>query len=166
MKKIFALILAFMILGSCIMAENYDLATAGNDFYWIEGSVVMHFFEDCEDIIADGPDVRLINGCSVRLARKILLDEAPAALVDGVSVPPGEYYVGEDLPAGKYTISVDESVVAEIIEVRKNKKDTIGTSYWIGSMYGGPTANITLVEENILVIKSHTVTISTFKGLF
>lgn len=85
---------------------------------------------------------------------------------EGVTVPPGRYTVGVDIPAGRYQVIVDETVAAETIEVYKDEKTSFGKSYWLGTMYGGTTANIDLKDGGVLEITSHTVTLRIFTSLF
>lgn len=85
---------------------------------------------------------------------------------DGVQVPPGCYTAGVDLPAGRYQVIVEEDVYAETIKVYASESSKSGKSFWLGSFYGGTTANIDLQDGGILEITSHTVTIRVFTSLF
>lgn len=96
-------------------------------------------------------------------------EESPDALMEalsqGVQLSPGLYIVGEDFPAGRYQVIVADDVFSEIIEVIKNDKYTTKDSYWLGTMYGGTTANVTLEDGYKLNVTSHTVTLRTYKGI-
>ena len=84
----------------------------------------------------------------------------------GVPVPPGRYIVGEDIPEGRYQVIVEENVIAATIKVINDLEHDFGNTYWLGSMYGGTTANITLKIGQALDVNSKTVTLRIFTSLF
>ena len=136
MKKALSLFLAFMFIITSAVAETIDVST----------------FSDEE-----------LTALTQQLQAELFKRHSAGT---GVSVPPGRYTAGADLPAGRYQVIVNEDVMAEIVEVYTDSSDKYGKSYWLGSLYGGTTANITLEDGNILEIKSHTVIIRLFTSLF
>ena len=117
---------------------------------------------------SEGFDVKSLNDDELSALNKKIQAElfSRHAAGDGIPVPPGQYVVGIDIPAGRYQIIVNEDVMAETIDIYQNSKDKYGKKYWLGSLYGGTTANVNLADENILEITSHTVTIRIFTSLF
>lgn len=85
---------------------------------------------------------------------------------EGVQVPPGYYLVGEDIPAGRYQVIVSEDELVVTFEVIHDLKYDYGNTYWLGSLYGGTTANITLKEGYALRVNSKTIMLRVFTSLF
>ena len=85
---------------------------------------------------------------------------------DAVIVPVGEYLIGQDIPAGRYTIEVDPNTSVATFEVKQNEESSSGKTYWLGSVYGGTTANVTLKEGNVLIVPSKEMKIMPAKSLF
>lgn len=84
----------------------------------------------------------------------------------GVLVPVGYYVVGEDLPAGRYQVIASEDDAVVTFEVLYDLKRDFGNTYWLGSVYGGTTANITLKEGYALRVNSKAITLRLFTSLF
>lgn len=84
---------------------------------------------------------------------------------DALNVPPGEYYVGEDFPAGRYTIEVSPDNYAVLIKIYENEDDEYGSSYAIGEAYGSYTLNVKLKDGNIVESKSTPFVLTPFAGL-
>ena len=84
----------------------------------------------------------------------------------GVPIPPGRYLIGTDIPAGRYQVVVNEDVAVATFEVINNLKYNSGKTYWLGTVYGGTTANITLDEGMALEVDSRVITLRPFTSLF
>ena len=84
---------------------------------------------------------------------------------DSIQAPTGEYYVGEDFPAGRYTVEVSPDNYSVHIIVYENEEDKYGTSYFLGESHGSYTMNIRLKDGNIIESKSAPFVLTPFSGL-
>lgn len=82
-------------------------------------------------------------------------------------VPGGMFYVGVDIPAGRYEIRPKaKGIYMYSFNVKKSEKDTFGTSYWLGTAYDTDRQVVTLKEGQILDLTNGAVIISPYKGIF
>lgn len=83
------------------------------------------------------------------------------AQAEGVAIPQGEYSVGSDIPAGKYTINAGE---ARRVTVWIYKPNDFSDYYYIGSAENEQTMTANLQEGGRLKIDGATVYLSPFAG--
>lgn len=114
-----------------------------------------------DDFILDGKDLRN-KSTRIPLIRVGGEEKLPKG---AIRVPVGTFTAGVDFPAGRYTVSVGEDILLAMVEVHENEKDTIGTTYWLGSSNGGTTAVLDFPEGSILELLNQGVILTTFTGL-
>lgn len=87
---------------------------------------------------------------------------------DGVTVPPGQYVVGVDLPAGRYRFVSPEQSEFVSIEVYRVDEDAvvIASYYSIGSLRDAAEAVVTLYDGDSLIVDDSNVIIKPYTGLF
>ena len=118
-------------------------------------------------VLADLPD---ISGLSydelLELRTKIQLQLFSSKLVDGITVPPGEYIIGEDIPEGSYrvcAISLERNSMVIIYSAGKN----VLTSYAIGDLYGAyEVGKLPLENGMIIEVDFAPVIFYPYAGLF
>ena len=101
--------------------------------------------------LADLPD---ISGLSynelIELRTKIQTQLFSSQLISGVTVPPGEYIVGEDIPEGSYRVGIINMGLDSMIEIDTAEKEII-TSYAIGEVYGAYEVGKMTVENGMII---------------
>lgn len=83
-------------------------------------------------------------------------------------VPQGIYLIGEDIPAGKYTISAMASSSETRIDILRSDAEDweIGDSFYLGTSFNEMTVNLTLYNGDQITIAFGSVTFSPFVSLF
>lgn len=89
-------------------------------------------------------------------------EKPDAPQLSGVAVPQGEYNVGEDIPAGKYTVDAGD---AKRVTVWVYAPNGFADYYYIGTKENEQTMTVNLKEGGKLKIDGATVYMSTFAGL-
>ncbi len=117
--------------------------------------------------LADLPDISgLSNDELLELREKIQLQLFSSKLVDGITVPPGEYIIGEDIPEGSYrvcAISLERNSMVIIYSAGKN----VLTSYAIGDLYGAyEVGKLPLENGMIIEVDFAPVIFYPYAGLF
>ena len=88
-----------------------------------------------------------------------------SSIAGGVEVPPGTYYVGIDIPAGRYTIQCPDNAI--LAEVGIQKYGSIFENFIeFGNARSSSVANITLEAGDTIRIISYKLTFRPFTGLF
>ena len=88
--------------------------------------------------------------------------EAEAPQASGVAVPQGEYVIGEDIPAGRYTVDAGD---AKRVTVWVYRPNGMSDYYYIGSKENEQTMTANLQDGGKLRIEGASVYLSTFAGL-
>ena len=102
-------------------------------------------------VLADLPD---ISGLSydelLELRTKIQLQLFSSKLVDGITVPPGEYIIGVDIPEGSYRVGAISLERNSVIAINSAEKKVIA-SYAIGDLYGAYEVGKMTIENGMII---------------
>jgi len=115
--------------------------------------------------IYEWPELKAaFSECTIEMlySIKTLLDTEIASREDKdkeVVVPVGEYIVGDDIPAGVYTVTTGDHYTS--IEIFDNEKRVQDFDF----MDAGTIGKLTLKNGQRVVIEYQSVTFSTYKGL-
>ena len=130
--------------GDCIHIKYGD--SAESDLYMSDGFL----------LIPLGGDQYITYG-KVPVWGKV---DAPQA--SGVAVPQGEYVIGEDIPAGRYTVDAGD---AKRVTVWVYRPNGMSDYYYIGSKENEQTMTANLQDGGKLRIEGATVYLSALAGL-
>jgi len=116
--------------------------------------------------LADLPDISGLTAEElIELSRQIQLRLFSEQLVNGVEVPPGKYYVGEDIPAGNYRIEITGGTGSFDLKDQKDGKliltGVTGQFYKITEI-----GKLILEEGNELTIYNSTFVFYPYVGFF
>lgn len=140
MKKIIALVLVLLSLVSVTQAEEtYDLKSLTT-----------------EELVALKTEL---------LSLKDSIDQELANRGEGVKnvpVPVGKYTVGEDIPAGTYTVTYEGAIIS-LVTVYSGKNDSYGTGYNLSA--NDSIGKLELSDGQIVEVLYGSVYFSQYSGL-
>lgn len=86
----------------------------------------------------------------------------------GVLITPGEYSVGDDLPAAKYRIDAPAGSSEALIEVKRADTDFYDAVdlWFLGESYDATSVVINLHDGDVLLIYESNVVLKVYSGLF
>ena len=115
---------------------------------------------------ADLPDISSLTDQELLdLCKMIGVKLFGEKLADGIIVPPGEYIVGEDIPAGNYKITISGGM--GFYDVYNKKGGYIVMSGVAGEPYNVlEIGKLTLEDGNILELTNSTFTFYPYLNLF
>ena len=83
-------------------------------------------------------------------------------LTEPISLGAGTFTAGVDFPAGRYVVRVPDTTFMAKFRLYERASDIIGTSYWLGTQYGGPTAIVEIGEGGRIELTQSRVTIEPY----
>lgn len=140
MKKVIALVLALFSLVSVAQAE---------------GTIDVTSFTTEELVVLKAELLSLKDSIDQELANR-------GEGVKNVLVPVGRYTVGEDIPAGTYTVTYEGAIIS-LVTVYSGKNDTYGTGYNLSA--NGSIGKLELSDGQIIEVLYGSVYFSQYSGL-
>ena len=162
MKKVFALVMILAMLAAAALADSSPMESIGNAF-----ATAFTADEAPEEAARKALDLSAMSFDDLQaLSSAVGLEIIGRPEFKEVRLPGGMFYVGTDIPAGRYEVrSTKKGILMYSFRVRKSEKDTYGTSYWIGTAYDTEVQVVTLHDGEILDVSDGAVIISPFRGL-